>query len=463
MLFSGIRPARAAEKLDLAVNTVVSTREQTRFEPGGSFCSSPACNAPFGPGCDGLRTEPAERESPPDQTRFNQLDPPMISDGARAGSVESGVTPDDLSRDVYCVLGIPVDAIDIPGVLRRIETAAASKAPFLISTPNLNFLVSGRSDPDFRESLLLSDLCPADGVSIVWIARLIGIPIRQRSAGSDFFDAFKAEHRSAKPLKVFLFGGAEGVASAACRALNAQPGGLRCVGTLYPGFGSVDEMSGAELIDNVNSSDADFLVASLGAKKGQAWLLLNHSRLLMPVRAHLGASLNFLAGTVKRAPPIVRKFGLEWLWRIKEEPSLWRRYWNDGSVLLRLLVTGVLPLAISSWWLRLRCQREGHELVVKQAQSDVSVTVGLSGPAIAPNVDKIIRGFREALRTKKRIMIDFSDTRAIDARFLGLLLMLRKELKGTGTSPILIGMSARLERMFRLHGLGFLLSPEAGK
>jgi len=115
-------------------------------------------------------------------------------------------------------------------VLRRIRSAAATRTSFLISTPNLNFLVNSQSDRDFRESLILSDLCTADGVAITWIAWLAGIPIKKRIAGSDIFDALKAEHASADPLKVFLFGGAEGVAAAASRALNRQPTGLSCKG-----------------------------------------------------------------------------------------------------------------------------------------------------------------------------------------------------------------------------------------
>ena len=354
-----------------------------------------------------------------------------------AASVTSLALPDDLSREVYCILGMPVDAIGMHAVLRRIESAAAGRTPFLISTANLNFLVNSQLDRDFRESLILSDLCTADGMPIIWIAWLAGIPIKNRIAGSDIFDALKAEHSTAHPLKVFLFGGPEGVAAAASRALNGQPSGLYCVGWLYPGFCSVEEMSRDDIIDKINSSGADFLVASLGAQKGQLWLQRNHHRLLIPVRAHLGASLNFQAGTVRRAPPIMRKFGLEWLWRIKEEPYLWRRYWNDGRVLLRLLFTHVLPLAFWTWWLRIKYERRGEDLIITtRAYGHESVTVSLSGPANARHVDKVIPAFREAIATKKRITLDFSNTRTIDARFLGLLLMLKKKLKSTGATPV---------------------------
>src|SRR5689334_2896895 len=290
---------------------------------------------------------------------------------------------DDLSREVYCILGMPIDAVEIPDVLHKIEIAAARRQPFVISTPNLNFLVSSQRDPAFRESLLLSDLCTADGIPIVWIARLTGVPIKRRAAGSDVFEQLKTEHRSARPLKVMLFGGGEGVASAASDMINGSRGGLTCVGAMSPGFGSIDELSRGEFIDEINASGADFLVVSLGAAKGQSWLRRNHHRLRVPIRAHLGAVLNYQAGTVKRAPALLRKLGLEWLWRIKEEPYLWRRYWHDGTVLLRLLLTQVLPLVREARVARRK--RRAGDLHVEQIHQDESVVLRLRGAASAPH------------------------------------------------------------------------------
>jgi N-acetylglucosaminyldiphosphoundecaprenol N-acetyl-beta-D-mannosaminyltransferase len=377
-----------------------------------------------------------------------------------AVSVTGFALPDDLSREVYCILGMPIDAIGMHAALRRIKSAAGGRTPFLISTPNLNFLVHSQLDRDFRESLILSDLCTADGMPIIWIAWLTGIPIKERIAGSDIFDALKAKNNSARPLKIFLFGGAEGVATAASRALNAQPGGLYCVGSFYPGFGSVDGMSRDGIIDDINSSGADFLVASLGAQKGQLWLRGNHHRLAIPLRAHLGASVNFQAGTVRRAPLTMRKLGLEWLWRIQEEPYLWRRYWNDGRVLLRLLFTHVFPLAFLTWWTRLKYERLGEDLIITRVHNHESITLSLSGPANARYVDKAIAAFKIAIATNKRITLDFSNTRTIDARFLGLLLMLKKKLNNTGAGATFVGLSPALEKIFRLSKLDYVL-PEA--
>src|SRR5664280_1836480 len=124
-------------------------------------------------------------------------------------TVANTTQSEDLTREVYGVLGIPVDVIDMPAALRKIEVAAAGRSPFLLSTPNLNFLVTSQIDPEFRESLLISDLCPADGMPIVCIARLLSVPIKERIAGADIFEAIKSARYSSQRVSVFLFGGAE--------------------------------------------------------------------------------------------------------------------------------------------------------------------------------------------------------------------------------------------------------------
>src|SRR5581483_12000296 len=275
-----------------------------------------------------------------------------------------------LNRSVYCILGIPIDAIDLAAVASQVEAAAAKRALLLISTPNLNFLVNSLSDSEFRESLLNSDLCPPDGMPIIWIARILGLPIRERASGADLLERLQTNGKNTRQLALFLFGGAEGVAASAARNLNSRPGGLHCVGSMNPGFGDVAEMSQDHIIDAVNSSGADFLVVSLGAKKGQLWLQRNHRRLKIPVRSHLGAAINFQAGTVKRAPLFLRIWGFEWLWRVKEERYLWTRYRGDGLVFARLLLTRVLPLVLLSKWQHLRWKQRASELLFRVAHHD---------------------------------------------------------------------------------------------
>ena len=256
----------------------------------------------------------------------------------------------DLARDVHCVFGIPIDVIDFNSTSRHLKQAARERRPYLFSTPNLNFLVTARRDADFRASLLLSDLCPADGMVVVWLARLLGIPLTERVAGADVFQSLRADQSERSPLRVFLMGGDAGIAEKLSADLNASEGGLKCVGALNPGYGGIEEMSRAEVISQINACDVDLLAVSLGAKKGQAWLLHNHDALQAAVRVHLGATFNFETGVVKRAPLLIRRLGLEWLWRSVHEPRVRGRYAKDGLILLWLLVTQCLPLALINRW-----------------------------------------------------------------------------------------------------------------
>jgi N-acetylglucosaminyldiphosphoundecaprenol N-acetyl-beta-D-mannosaminyltransferase len=364
---------------------------------------------------------------------------------------------DDLSRKVYCVLGIPIDAIEMPALLHAVDIAAAEKAAFLISTPNLNYLIKSQRDPEFRETVLLSELCPTDGMPIIWIAWLLGLPIKNRVAGSDMLEALKQNRDRSPRLKVFLFGGADGIVDAAAITLNHNSGGLSCVGCINPGFGTIDDMSQDHIIRRINASGADFLIAALSAGKGQLWLQRNHDRLQIPVRAHLGATVNFVAGKFRRAPFAIRTMGLEWLWRIKEEPYLWRRYWNDGRQLLGLLLTHILPLVVRTKWEKARGNKP-QDLRIECVQNSDSVTLTLFGAATALNVDEATGIFRDAVETRKQIRINLSSTCALDARFLGLILMLRKLARRQGTELKFIGVSSRMQKTFRLNGAEFLLA-----
>jgi N-acetylglucosaminyldiphosphoundecaprenol N-acetyl-beta-D-mannosaminyltransferase len=303
--------------------------------------------------------------------------------------------------------------------------------------------------------MLLSDLCLADGMPLIWIAKLLRIPIHERIAGSDLFGRLKAASGTGRRLRVFLLGGAEGLAAAVGARLNAEPGGLQCVGVLNPGFGTIEEMSSPKIIDEINASDADLIAVFFGAEKAQAWLLHNHWRLRPPVRAQFGATINFEAGTVRRAPPMLRSTGFEWLWRIKEEPYLWRRYWSDGKALLAMLVTCVLPLMLSE-----RRTRNFSRLSIARSEDHGSVTLALSGAAVAADVDGAIEQFRDALDCGKRVIVDVSNTQYIDARFFGLFLMVRKQLAGRGQALLFTGASAGLRRIFRMNRFEFLLSQE---
>ena len=362
----------------------------------------------------------------------------------------------DLARPVYCILGIPIDAVSMADVIGNIESAVQNWASFTLSTPNLNFLIASRDDANFRKSLLDSDLCPADGMPIIWVSRLLGLPITRRIAGSDIFEALKKRPLGARPIRVFFFGSSEAVASAAAGTINAARSALTCTGWICPGYGSIEEMSTPEVLEQISSSRADFLVAALGAKKGQLWLSRNQTKLKIPVKAHLGATINFQAGTIKRAPRFMQKLGLEWGWRILEEPHLWKRYFKDGLAFLALMAFHVLPLHIDS-----RRSRTQQALVIDTRETKTGgMVLRLTGSATTENIQPAIDGFRNALRGNSPITLDLAGVTRVDARFLGLLLMLRKLLKSSGRALELVGNPRPVIRAFKLHGIDYLLTSQ---
>jgi N-acetylglucosaminyldiphosphoundecaprenol N-acetyl-beta-D-mannosaminyltransferase len=384
------------------------------------------------------------------------------------GQMRELITPasfdgDDLSREVYGVFGIAVDAADRASTLNKIVAATDTGKTLLISTPNVNFMAESRRDPQFRETLLQSDHCCADGMPVVWISRLIGIPIKERVSGSDLFETLRAEQPASRPLKVFLFGGGEGTAEIVSNLINARPSGIRCIGWLNPGFGTIDEMSEPEIIDKINASGANMLAVFLSAKKAQLWLQRNHARLRVPVRGQFGATINYQAGLVRRAPVILQRLGLEWLWRIKEEPYLWRRYWMDGRTLAWLVFTQALPIVFDLGWRRYFQNNKSQELSYWQREHHNLIVAGLAGFATEKHAMKSITFFRALVVHRCDIVLDVSKMLAIDSRFFGLLLMLRKELGKQGKVLTFIGVSRKSQRAFRLNGFEFLLEPNRGR
>lgn len=327
----------------------------------------------------------------------------------------------DFDRPVHTLFGLPFDAMELEAAVEHVLRCVRERRRCFISTPNVNFVIAAQDDAAFRASVLRSDLSLIDGMPLVWVARLLRLPIRQRVAGSDLFARLR-RHKG-EPLKVYFFGGAAGVGERAGAVLNAEAGGLRCVGHACPGFGSVEDMSRKPLIDHINASGADFVVVSLGAKKGQAWIERNREQLAAPIVSHLGAVVNFVAGEVLRAPPWLQGIGLEWLWRIKAEPALWRRYAGDGWVFARLFLTRVIPYAWSIRHARAKVQVQGSA-AVEHDQSAAAHVLVLRGAWDASNVGALRQAFARAAAGMRPVQIDLGQVTCLDTSVIALLSLL---------------------------------------
>jgi len=362
----------------------------------------------------------------------------------------------DFTRRVYCVLGLPFDAADTAQAVQLLLSRAGNAERCFFSTPNLNFLIASLHDPAFRDSVLRSGLSLADGMPVVWLARLLGLPITTRVAGSTVFEQLRAQH--AMPLKVFFFGGPDGVAQQAADALNASQGSMRCVGAYSPGFGSLADMSTPAIIERINASNADLLVVALGAKRGQAWIEHNLEALRTPLVSHLGAVVNFVAGTVSRAPSGVGGLGLEWLWRIKEEPALWRRYWHDGVALLRLVIGRALPGALAER----RARSAKAAPVLSERDDGQHYTLTLGGAWHDGGLAELRAALARTTAQCRQIRVELLADCSLDSAALGLLLLLYGHQSKVGAALTVYAQSAPVRRAMRLQNVDFLLQGLAG-
>ena len=330
----------------------------------------------------------------------------------------------DLGRDVHALLGLVFDRIGLDGAARHIQHCVATRRPCFLSTPNVNFVAAAAHDSAFRGSVLRSDLSVADGFPIVLAARWMGLGFPGRVAGADLFERLQASGRAngRPPIKLFLFGGPPGVAAHAAAQLNAQAQGFECVGHDEGGFGDIEAMSSDQTIERINASGAEFVLVALGAKKGQAWIERNRARLHAPVVSHLGAVINFAAQSIERAPPWMQRLGLEWVWRIVQEPQLWRRYWSDGRMLLGTLLTRLLPWSARRW---LRVQPSGANQAPRFGVEQVSAghaVITLTGDWRGDADQTALRvTLAELLRAGSSVEFDFGAAPALDSTLLGLM------------------------------------------
>jgi N-acetylglucosaminyldiphosphoundecaprenol N-acetyl-beta-D-mannosaminyltransferase len=219
------------------------------------------------------------------------------------------------------VLGIPVDLVTEQDVLQFVRERIEKRSPARIVTVNAEFVVRAQHDRTFRAALVDADLATPDGAGVVWALRRDGVPGVHRVGGSDLIwslsrQAAEFGHR------VFLLGGAPGVAEAAGRTLEGRYRGLLVCGSYA---GSPDPDQDKVIVDLIRRSRADLLFVAFGAPAQELWIARTLGQTGVGAAMGVGGSLDYVAGTARRAPGWMQDRGLEWLWRLIRQPWRWRR------------------------------------------------------------------------------------------------------------------------------------------
>ncbi len=217
----------------------------------------------------------------------------------------------------------------------------------VIFTPNVDHLIKLQRDPEFLQAYNISDFKVCDSQILMYASKFLGTPIKEKISGSDLLPAFCKYHKNNQEIKIFLLGAAEGVACRAQEKINNKIGRMIVVNTYSPPFGfDKDEAECEKIVEMINNSDATVLVIGLGAPKQEKWLYKYKDKFKsIKIFMALGATIDFEAGNVKRAPRWMSEIGLEWLFRLFCEPKrLWKRYLLDDIPFIFLILKQKLSL-----------------------------------------------------------------------------------------------------------------------
>jgi N-acetylglucosaminyldiphosphoundecaprenol N-acetyl-beta-D-mannosaminyltransferase len=233
----------------------------------------------------------------------------------------------------FRVLGVPVNAIQIPGAVEWMqERISQRKYCTFIAVTGMHGIVEAQHDPSFKQVLSSAGLVVPDGMPLVWIGRRQGNQLKRRVYGPELMQTF-CEHTRAR-YRHFFYGGVPGVAVALADSFRRKYD-IGIAGCYSPPFGKIAKEEDDEVIALINRANADVLWVGLSTPKQERWMYGHHNSLDAPVLVGVGAAFDLAVGRVKQAPAWMREHGLEWSFRLWQEPRrLWRRYLIYGSEFL---------------------------------------------------------------------------------------------------------------------------------
>ena len=232
------------------------------------------------------------------------------------------------------LLNVAIDNLSQLELLEKLNSG-------IVFTPNVDHLMKLQGDQDFFQAYNSATYRLCDSKILFYVSRLLGAPIKEKISGSDLFPAFYEYHKNNKEVKIFLLGAREGVALEAQNKINSKVGRAIVVGVNSPSFGfEKDEEECLKIIEQINQSGATVLAVGVGAPKQELFICKYKDKLPnIKIFLAIGATIDFEAGHIKRAPKWISELGMEWLYRLLAEPKrLWKRYLVHGPTFFWLVL-----------------------------------------------------------------------------------------------------------------------------
>ncbi len=349
-------------------------------------------------------------------------------------------------RKLLIILGTPIDDITMNEALNRLEdfVAAGRKSGkgHQIATVNADFVVQSLHDAELRHILQEADMATADGMPLVWSARLLGVPMEKRVTGADMVPAL-AERAAQKGYSIYFLGAAPGVAEKAANILQEQYPGLRIAGVASPSAEAVRSGDPA-IIAACKAAKPDILLVAFGNPKQEKWIYTHAQALGIPVMIGVGGTFDLIAGVTKRAPQWMQKSGLEWSYRLLQQPGrLWKRYTTDFF--------GFGYFFLWQWW-SMRQKGSPSALLPTSDLLTVRETVimNVRGRLDRSNQGAFAEKAYRALADQPHMIINLEQAEFLDSSVIGTLVALCKQAREKGGNLWLMNVPPTIHQVFGL-------------
>ncbi|HXT12322.1 MAG TPA: WecB/TagA/CpsF family glycosyltransferase [Candidatus Angelobacter sp.] len=397
------------------------------------------------------------------------------------------------------ILGVPFDNVTTSETIDAIQRMVESGKPHYLVTANVDFLVQAQEDVELRRILFDAHLVLCDGTPLLWASQLLGNPLLERVAGADLVPLL-LRVAAEKGYRVFFLGATPESCAQAVENLKKKHPALIIADYYSPPFNKLLEMDHEEIKARILAAKPDLLFVSLGCPKQEKWIAMHYRSLGVPVSAGVGATIDFLAGTVKRAPVWMQRIGTEWIYRLAQEPRrLFKRYFKD------LWVFG-WKLLIQLWQLQLRSRKRTRTSFVAHPNGARSIAPrngsgatsgamlrapirGEQAKIFSPEPDRassrrLLQDDWQWLSLPDRLdlaavrhdglladhilidgrhcLLEMDKVRFIDSTGMGLLIRLQKKIHAGGGEMVLLAPSAAVRRALALMQLQnfFAIAPD---
>lgn len=344
------------------------------------------------------------------------------------------------------IMGVPFDNVTRAQTLTIIHRMVESRCSHYIATADMEFLVQAQTDVELRRILFDAHLVLCNGAPLAWASRRLGNQLAERATGADVVPLI-LEAAGIAGYRIFVLGGAEETNRKAAENIARQYPDAVIAGRYSPPPASLQNMNHGEIKRQIQKANPDIVLVAFGCPMQEKWISMTYRELGVPVVVGVGAAIDSLAGEVKRAPQWMRRTGLEWAWRMGQQPK-----GTVGRCMRNLNVFGK-EIVRQMWNTKAPSQKSAGDRVKSlPLASDIQIVV-MPPRLDAASVQESRRHW-EVAATKGTVIVDLTATHFVDSTGVGFLMRLRRLAREKDSAFALAGVSAAVWRNIEMMKLG---------